>query len=341
MYYKIILFFIILLVINFLLRKFKFLIDNPDESFHKIEKKPGTPLSGGIYLFFSLILLSILSLEVLFKLNIFIFLLLILILGVLSDIKKNFTPKLRIVCQLFIILCLVFINQEILIYRTTIDFLDLIIQNQVNSFLFTVFCIITLLNGFNFMDGVNGLVSGYILLILLTLNLILIKTSNQLYLNDILLVFFVFYISNFFGKSFLGDNGIYVSSILISYLLLSMLNFNKEISPLIAVSLLWYPAIENLFTILRRLIRKKPTFLPDKLHLHTLIFSHVELTFKNIPSNYKNSLTGFILILILIPNFICTYLFYNKSIYLASLVILYIFIYLISYILLSKNKSKM
>ena len=340
MYYKIILFSSILLFINFFLIKFKLLVDDPNESFHKIEKLSGTPLSGGIYIFFCIVLISFLDFEAYFKINFSIFLIIILILGIFSDLKKNFSPKLRIIFQLFIIISLVLINKEILINKTNIEILDVLLKNQSGKFLFTIFCIITLLNGLNFMDGVNGLVTGYIFLILSILNLIMLKSTNNYYYIDLTFIYAVFFIFNIFGKSFLGDNGIYISAILVSFLIINILNVDRSISPIIAVSLLWYPAIENLFTILRRKFKKKFSYLPDKLHLHALIFKKLELHFRFIPHKYKNSLTGLIIIFFLIPNFTLTYLFYDKSYQLGYLVVVYIFIYLLSYILLSKNKSK-
>ena len=337
--YKIILFSLILVLINYFLTRFKLLVDDPNESFHKIEKKSGTPLSGGIFIFVSLIFLLIFKIEFLLTLNIFIIFILILTLGILSDIKKNFSPKFRIIFQLLIIFLLILINNDIQIYKTNIKLLDLSLNNDILRFTFTAFCIITLLNGLNFMDGVNSFVSGYVLLILITLNLIVLKITNQTYFNDYIYIFFVFFIFNSFGKCFLGDNGIYISTILISFIVINTLNLYELISPISAVSLLWYPAIENLFTILRRFYKKKLLFLPDKFHLHSLIFENLDSKFKNLPQNYKNTITGFILIIFLIPNFLFTYFFYNKSNYLAYLVIIYIFVYIISYILLLKNKS--
>ena len=78
------------------------------------------------------------------------------------------------------------------------------------------------------------------------------------------------------------------------------------------------------------------TYLPDKLHLHSLIYSKINLAF---PIN-KNSLTGLIINIALIPNFIVTYLFYNQSFYLGISVIIYITFYVVSYFLLIKNNLK-
>ena len=132
------------------------------------------------------------------------------------------------------------------------------------------------------MDGVNGFVSGYILLILIVLNLISLKVTSNYYFNELIYLFFIFFIFNIFGKSFLGDNGVYISSILLSYLVINLINLNISVSPILAVSLFWYPAIENLFTIIRRLTKKKLTYLPDKLHLHSLIYRRLNIKFLKI-----------------------------------------------------------
>ena len=340
MYYNLLIFPLLLYLLNLILLKLVFLIDKPSESFHKIEKKNNIPLSGGLFIFFCLILLSLINLRFYVEPKILFFLSLILILGIFSDIRSNFSPKGRIIFQLLIIIFFVVINKEILINKTNIEILDLLLTSKIGKYLFTIFCIITLLNGFNFMDGVNGFVSGYILSILAILNLISLKVTGNYYYNDLIYLFFIFFLFNIFGQSFLGDNGVYISSILLSYLVINLINLNTSISPIVAVSLLWYPAIENLFTIVRRLSKKKMTYLPDKLHLHSLIYRRLNINLLK----YKNSFSGILINILLLPNFIFSYLFYDNSLYLGMIVIMYITVYLISYSLLIKkfdnNKGK-
>ena len=186
MYYKIIILPIFLYLLNFFLIRLNFLVDNPEESYHKLEKKIGTPLSGGIFIFLSILVLSTLNISNILNTNILVNFLLILTLGIFSDVNKNFSPKLRITIQLLIILIFVYSN-DLLVLRTNIDIIDLLLNKKIFAYFFTIFCVITLLNGFNFMDGVNGLVSGYILVALFTLNLIL--TSNNVDINILYLIF--------------------------------------------------------------------------------------------------------------------------------------------------------
>ena len=337
MHYKIILLTLFLLILNLLLKKVNFLLDDPKTSYHKLEKRAGTPLSGGIFLLLGLIGLYFNNLNIFFNIGIIFLLFLILMLGIFSDIKKNFSPKIRIILQLLIIFLLVFNNNEIVVLKTNINLLDSLLTYDLIKFIFSIFCIITLLNGLNFMDGVNGLVTGYLLAILITLSFILKGSNIENYIQDIIIIFSIFFIFNVLGKSFLGDNGVYVSSMIISIVIIKIINSYQNISPILAVSLLWYPALENLFTILRRLTKDKLSYLPDKLHLHSLLFAKLNSNFKNIPFKYKNSLSGLIINILLLPNFIFAYYFYDKSFYLGIFVSLYLVIYLIIYFFLSKT----
>ena len=44
-----------------------------------------------------------------------------------------------------------------------------LLSNDIFNIFFTVFCLAVLLNGSNFLDGLNGLISGYYLIIILSL----------------------------------------------------------------------------------------------------------------------------------------------------------------------------
>ena len=68
------------------------------------------------------------------------------------------------------------------------------------------------------------------------------------------------------------------------------------------MNLLWYPAYETLFSIIRKILTKKSALSPDNLHLHQLVY--VYLKDKISHKYYTNSLSG---ILINIYNLIIFY----------------------------------
>tara|TARA_Y200000002_G_C22407275_1_gene548274 strand:- start:3 stop:713 length:711 start_codon:yes stop_codon:yes gene_type:complete len=163
------------------------------------------------------------------------------------------------------------------------------------SFIFTSFCLMVLINGSNFMDGLNGLFLGYFLIILAILynlklyDVLLIQEENFFLIIQILL--FILFL-NFSNQLFLGDNGAYSLSFFIGCLLIEIYNNYSNLSPYFIILLLWYPCYENLFSILRKLIFKKNPLKPDNSHLHHHIFIFIKSKFeiKNLWANNISSL---------------------------------------------------
>ena len=80
------------------------------------------------------------------------------------------------------------------------------------------------------------------------------------------------FLFNLFEKNFLGDSGSYCISFLVGYLCINFAIQNSQVSPFFVVLILWYPAWENLFSILRRIKKNVISTEPDKMHLHHIIF---------------------------------------------------------------------
>ena len=100
----------------------------------------------------------------------FIYILIIFLIGALSDLKKFNSPKYRLIAQsLIIIVFIVYFDMKII--STRITFLDYFLKNYYLSIFFIAFCFLVLMNGTNFIDGLNGLVILYFLIIILILNL--------------------------------------------------------------------------------------------------------------------------------------------------------------------------
>ena len=98
---------------------------------------------------------------------------------------------------------------------------------------------------------------------------------------SLILLFFL----NIYNKLFLGDSGSYLLGFLFSIELINFYLNNLNISPFFIILLLWYPAFENLFSILRKINFNKSPIYPDTNHLHQLIFSFSEKNFSVLKSN--------------------------------------------------------
>lgn len=318
----------------FYFKKKKILLDKVNFSEHKkllISNLNSPPLCGGVIIFVcSLIFFNELSL-----LKIFSFA--ILVVGILSDANKINSPKTRILLQFLIISFYIFLI-DLNIKDLRVEYLNNLLSIKYISIIFTAFCFLILINGTNFLDGLNTLVVGYYILVLSIL--ILVSSKFDLILNQniffLLIILIVIYFLNFFEKIYLGDSGSYLLSFFVAFFVLDFSYNNSLVSPYFIGLLLWYPAFENLFSILRRSSFKERVYMADQLHLHQLIYKYfVKKNFFN--KKFVNSLSANI---INIFSFCVFILFYNNLLKTKILVLIVIFnliVYLTTYFLIKKK----
>ena len=273
------LFFLIILIIfinKFFLQK-NLLISETGDVHQKFASKSKIPLTGGLMIFLGYLYFlddSVLS---------FIFFsFIILILGILSDLKAIKSANFKFILQILIIIsCVVFNDMQI--NDTRIFYLDEFLKNNLANYFFITFCVLVVVNGTNFIDGMNTLSIGHYLsvsLIILYLFMdqtIIIDNISIIYIVILLLIVFLF---NFSNQLFLGDSGSYLLGFSFSIFLINIYNWNPIISPFFIILLLWYPCYENLFSILRKNILKRSPMNPDANHMHQLIFFFIKKKFK-------------------------------------------------------------
>ncbi len=265
---KIILFYIAIFLTNIFIKKKNYLKSTTGSS-HQNFANISIPLSGGVFMALPIVYF----LYEAYTLIIIVFLLFFL-LGVFSDLNIINSPKKRFFFQLIILIVFTFYTQ-LEVFPTRILVIDNYLMGTFISFFFTAFCLMVLINGSNFIDGLNGLLLGYfliIILILFKLNLLsLIEISTEVTFFVISTISFIL-ILNFCNQLFVGDSGAYSLSFLVGCLLIKIYNINNFISPYFIILLLWYPCFENLFSIIRKIIYKKNPLKPDNAHIHHYFF---------------------------------------------------------------------
>ena len=270
------------------------------------------------------------------------FLFCIFVSGILSDNKIFNSPLKRLFFQVLIIITSISFS-EIGIISTRIDFIDHLLTNKLINIIFTTFCILIVINGSNFIDGLNGLVLGYysiIVFVILHTNLDELLNFKTILMINFLTILIILLMANFINKIFLGDNGSYLIGFLFSIYLIRIHQTNLELSPYFIILLLWYPCFENLFSIIRKKISKTLATEPDNNHFHQLFFLFISRKL-----NLKNKLIANNLSSIII-NFYNLIIFYvgiqklNSSTLQIQLITINIFIYIFLYIYLKKFKNK-
>ena len=245
------------------------LLDLPSK--RKLHSNP-TPYTGGLIVSLTFLFIVFITNYDNYYLNLILsFSILIAITGLIDD-KYNVNPGTKLVLQYFPIFFLIENN----LYLTDLGSYEHFGIMQLASFskIFTIFSCLLIINAFNYSDGLDGLISSILIVILISFNLyqVLLQNNNiDYYLLTICIPFtiFIFFnlgvIKNF--KIFLGDSGSNLVGFVISFIAIYMYNV-KGLQPSIIIWPLGYIVFEFLSVNIIRLIYNKKIFKPGNDHLH-------------------------------------------------------------------------
>ena len=325
-----------ILILNFIFNKFGLIKDKKNTSFHKkfVENKFEPPFSGGIFIIFTIIIY--LNISLIFK----FFLLTIFLIGFLSDLNLFKSINLRFYLQLISVVLIIYVL-DLYIQSIRIEFIDNLLNDNLFKVFFTAFCILILINGSNFLDGVNTLVIGYYALVLYFISSIDSKNINLIdddFISLLIFCLLILLILNCFNFLILGDNGSYIISVFVGIYLVDLANNNVLISPYFVMNLLWYPAYETLFSIIRKVSTNKSALSPDNLHLHQLVYLYLK---DKISCKYNtNSLSGILINMYNLAIFYFASLDYSNTKYQLLLFCFSFIIYNFLYLVFKSNLKK-
>ncbi len=322
------------LLTNYIFPKYDFLIDKKFFPHKSFVSKNSIPISGG--LIFTLSVLLFLRFE-----NNFIYItFFILIIGLLSDLNILKSPYKRFILQISVILILVFLSKNF-VSSVRIPFFDSLLSFTIFKYFFVTFCLLVLINGSNFIDGVNTLLIGYFLSVIVIIIILIKKYSLDFEIENlkiILIVLSVLFVFNFFEKFFCGDSGSYVISLILGYYLIELSNLAIIISPYFIACLLWYPAYECLFSMIRKKIKKLEITSPDNSHLHQLLFIFFSNKIK-LKRWVISSLTGVTINTYNLVIFFIAFMNVSQTKILVFIIIFNVVLYNLVYFLLLKKKK--
>ena len=331
--YLVIIITILTFLLNFFFKKKKIILDIKSLPHKSFVSKDKVPITGGLILIFSFLILL-----TLFTIDIKIIIFFIFLLGFMSDLNYLKSPIKRFFLQ--IVILIIFINlSDNFVTSLRIPFFDRLLEYEIFKNIITIFCYMVLINGSNFIDGVNISVLGYFISISIIFYLIIEKFNfdKDLFLiNEVLILLSVLFLFNFFGKIFLGDGGVYLIALIYGYYAILLTNLNYVISPYCIAALFWYPAFECLFSIIRQTMFSKSIMSPDNSHLHHLILKFIK-TKHNLKDIMANTLTGIIINLTNAIIFYNVYQNISQTKNLILIITLSVILYVFSYAVLSKK----
>jgi len=210
--------------------------------------------------------------------------LLIFFIGVKDDILI-IDPKKKMIGQVIACLLVVWLGNV----RIT-DFHHALEIGSISPFfsiIFTVFVFVLLINGFNLIDGIDGLASGLGIIISLVYGIWFIITGHisagviSFGLAGSLIAFFRFNIFSRTNKIFLGDTGSMITGLVIAFLTVEFIEYNLSASaeyrlssaPAVAYGMLIVPLIDLLRVFILRSWNGTSPFKADRNHIHHTLLS--------------------------------------------------------------------
>lgn len=241
-----------------------------------------TPRLGGVAIFAAL-MLSILFAPGDVSARYGLFMLsasLLFIVGLAEDIGIGVSPKKRLLAAAFASI-MIMISLDVWLPRSGIPFLEGYMHNWIIGVPLTLLVTVGMANGFNLIDGVNGLAAFTACVSAAALAWIAEQADygSMVHLAAMLFACVLgFLILNYpFGLLFLGDAGAYTLGFVLSWFGIAILLNVPEASPWAILLTMFWPVADTLLAIFRRARRKASAFKPDRLHVHQLVMRVLEI----------------------------------------------------------------
>ncbi|HER07284.1 MAG TPA: undecaprenyl/decaprenyl-phosphate alpha-N-acetylglucosaminyl 1-phosphate transferase [Bacteroides sp.] len=271
----------------------KKLFDQPD---HRKSHSTEIPTLGGAAVFFGMLVPTTLFGTQNFghELKFIIVGLIILFFVGIKDDMVNISAKNKLLGEIFAIGTVAVLGD---IRITSFNgFLGIGDIPYVASILFTIFVFVVIINGFNLIDGIDGLAAGVGMLTISTLGVWFLLIGDYNYaafcytVVGALLAFFRFNVFGRKNKIFLGDTGSLILGMIVSVFTVRFLESSLTATavpdgfpaPAFAFAILIVPMIDTLRVFTVRILAGKSPFAPDRSHIHhkllLLGFNHLQST---------------------------------------------------------------
>jgi UDP-GlcNAc:undecaprenyl-phosphate GlcNAc-1-phosphate transferase len=200
--------------------------------------------------------------------------------GLLEDMEFGISPRIRLLAACLASLAAIWMTGTWL-PRSDIPGLDFLMTHWAIGVPITVLVTAGMANGFNLIDGVNGLAAMAAMIASVALGLIAYQAGfiDVMHLAAMLAACtFGFFLANYpSGLIFLGDSGAYTLGFVLSWFGIFILLYAPEASPWAILLTMFWPVADTFMAINRRRRRQSATMAPDRLHMHQMIMRSLEI----------------------------------------------------------------
>ena len=253
-----------------------------DEAGIRASHKGSVPIFGGIAIFSGIIFSLLFWADIENIQYLLVSILIVFFLGIIDDLLV-LSPFKKIVGQIIATSIIIFLGDlQIDSMHGVLGVYDLPIWIAT---LFTIFVFIVIMNGFNLIDGVDGLAGGLGVISSFSFGIIAVLMDQI----DMAIVAFTLFGSllgflryNYFpAKIFMGDTGSLVVGMILSILAINIIRYGLVIEsiklpnkgPLLAIAILAIPLFDSLRVFIARVIKGRHPLSPGRGHIHHALLS--------------------------------------------------------------------
>ena len=198
----------------------------------------------------------------------------IFIAGLLEDIGRPLKPGIRLAVGVLCAAMFIYFKRHY-ITDVGIEWGNVILSVTPIAIAFTIFCIVSLINALNFIDGINGLASGKTMIAsfaLMWLSNIYNEPNLTLLGTAIFSASLGLFMLNYpHGRIFLGDAGAYTLGFLLAVSLITIHSKHPEISAWSVLLIIFWPIADMGHSIFRRRRHRLRPDRADYLHIHHVL----------------------------------------------------------------------
>jgi len=255
----------------------------------------------------------------------------LMLIGFVEDTLNNVSFSVRLFVMFLTALIINLYWIDVFPIIENIPIISYLLEFDAFVIVFFSLALVGLMNGTNFIDGMNGLAACFFLFAAfgcISLAMIANDLDALLALIPWIIVTTFFLLINYpFGKLFLGDSGAYLMAILLGVWLIDYFGRHHHISSWNAVLILLYPVLEVIYSVIRKALQGRSPFHPDRGHLHIKVYDIVLKATKK-PLYANNVTTVFLSIFWLTPATLVHFV-YDSQLAIALSIISVTFIYLV------------
>ena len=246
-------------------------VDIPKDN-RRVHKKP-MPLMGGLAIYISIIITSLIFLPIDKTLiSIIIGGTIILISGIIDDIKE-LSPRMKLVFQIVAAIALILGDVKIDAITNPFTKTSELIDLGAFSIPITIFWVVGITNTLNLIDGLDGLAAG----VAMISSLSFLAVANKFNYIPVIIISSIiagsclgFLPYNFNpAKIFMGDTGaLFLGFMLAALSIEGVMKSVATIAVVVPIIILGVPIFDTTFAIFRRLLNGRSIAEADKGHLH-------------------------------------------------------------------------